>query len=415
MKRRVLYIQYTNPGGYPPLEHSSRILAERGWEVRFLGVGALGGADVLEFPPHPSIEVRKWRYCPPGTRQKLHFLAYGLWALWTTLTWRPDWVYASDPMSCPAALALSFVPGVRLLYHEHDSPEPASGAGGRHASDHAWARDGDHAGRGGVEGGPEVSRFWRFVLWSRTRVARRADLCVLPNEERVAAFRTSTATTREVECVWNCPARNDALEARPGRGPQSLRLFYHGSIVPRRQLVAVIEGMARAGVPSELSVAGYETSGSTGHLEQLNTEAERRGLAARLRLLGPIQRCRLIGLCAEADAGLALMPMRCLDLNERAMVGASNKSFDYLAAGVALLVSDLPPWRGTFVGPGYGLACDPDDPESVAAALRWFAEHPEETRDMGERGRQRILAEWNYEAEFGPVLARLEGGRRSGR
>jgi len=25
--KRILYIQYTNPAGYPPLEHSSRILA----------------------------------------------------------------------------------------------------------------------------------------------------------------------------------------------------------------------------------------------------------------------------------------------------------------------------------------------------------------------------------------------------
>jgi MFS family permease len=33
---RVLYIQYTNPAGYPPLQHSSRILASAGWQVLFL-------------------------------------------------------------------------------------------------------------------------------------------------------------------------------------------------------------------------------------------------------------------------------------------------------------------------------------------------------------------------------------------
>ena len=26
-KRKILYLQYTNPAGYPPLEHSSQILA----------------------------------------------------------------------------------------------------------------------------------------------------------------------------------------------------------------------------------------------------------------------------------------------------------------------------------------------------------------------------------------------------
>ena len=47
--RRILYVQYTTPAGYPPLEHSSRILADRGWEVQFLGSGASGDADAFKF------------------------------------------------------------------------------------------------------------------------------------------------------------------------------------------------------------------------------------------------------------------------------------------------------------------------------------------------------------------------------
>ena len=34
-RRRIMYVQYVNPGMYPPLEHSSRILADAGWEVCF--------------------------------------------------------------------------------------------------------------------------------------------------------------------------------------------------------------------------------------------------------------------------------------------------------------------------------------------------------------------------------------------
>jgi hypothetical protein len=33
---KTLYLQYTNPAGYPPLEPSSRILANEGWQVLFL-------------------------------------------------------------------------------------------------------------------------------------------------------------------------------------------------------------------------------------------------------------------------------------------------------------------------------------------------------------------------------------------
>jgi hypothetical protein len=75
-----------------------------------------------------------------------------------------------------------------------------------------------------------------------------------------------------------------------------------------------------------------------------------------------------------------------------------------------LLVSDLPEWRDAYVSTGYARACDPDDPDSVAAALRWFHEHPADMRAMGEAGRQRVLGDWNYEAQFRPVLEALNGG-----
>jgi glycosyltransferase involved in cell wall biosynthesis len=100
------------------------------------------------------------------------------------------------------------------------------------------------------------------------------------------------------------------------------------------------------------------------------------------------------------------MPTDSQDPNLQFMVGASNKPFDYLACGLALLVSDLPSWRQLYVDASYGLVCDPDDPASIAAALLWFLEHPDDQRAMGERGRQRVATEWNYEHQFAPVLER---------
>jgi glycosyltransferase involved in cell wall biosynthesis len=97
------------------------------------------------------------------------------------------------------------------------------------------------------------------------------------------------------------------------------------------------------------------------------------------------------------------MPTNNSNPNLRFLTGASNKVFDYLACGLALLVSDLPDWKQMYVEPGYGLACNPNDPASIAAALRWYLDHPVEMREMGDRGRQRILTEWNYETQFKPV------------
>ena len=92
------------------------------------------------------------------------------------------------------------------------------------------------------------------------------------------------------------------------------------------------------------------------------------------------------------------------------MTGASNKPFDYMAAGLALLVSERPDWRDMFVGPGYARACDPTDPASIAAAVTWFIDHPAERRAMGACGRAKIEAEWNYDSAFRSVMTALSEG-----
>ena len=102
------------------------------------------------------------------------------------------------------------------------------------------------------------------------------------------------------------------------------------------------------------------------------------------------------------------MPLITDDINMKAMEGASNKPFDYLACGLPLIVSDLPAWRTLYVDPGYGLACNPEDPGSIARALMSLVNDPKAMRDMGERGRRRVEREWNYEAQFDKVCTLLK-------
>jgi glycosyltransferase involved in cell wall biosynthesis len=192
----------------------------------------------------------------------------------------------------------------------------------------------------------------------------------------------------------------------------SLRLLYHGSIVPDRLPAGILDALASLPGSVSLTVVGYETVGSRGYIEHLRKRAAELGIAERLDVKGTLAtREELMSVCRSHDAGLALMPSGSLDPNLRNMAGASNKPFDYLACGLALLVSELPEWVDMFVRPGYGLACDPTSATSLAAAISRFRENPEETRAMGERGRQRVVREWNYEHQFRPVRDRLAGKR----
>ena len=374
---KVLYLQYANPAAYPPLEHSSRIFADNGWEVLVLG-SASHGTEALRFPPHPKIEVRMLRYCPPGWRQKLHFFWFVLWVWLTALRWRPKWIYVSDPLSCPVALLLSFFPRWQLIYHEHDSP----------AADESQ----------------NLSRFMRFVLWARRQAAQRVAFCILPSQRRAQLLTQSTETSRPVFCVWNCPSRQDV--ALPVLRRDRFTVYYHGNIGPELVPVSLLEALAA--VPgAHLLVIGYAAIGSDPHLETLRRESKRLKITERVEIRPPLCRRELLEEARMAHVGWAVIPTSPDDVNLQHIVGASNKVFDYLACSLPVLVLNSSRWVKTFVNSGYGLTCDPQKPDSITSAIRWLIEHPEETRQMGKRGRERILTEWNYEVQFSPVLRRI--------
>ena len=114
--------------------------------------------------------------------------------------------------------------------------------------------------------------------------------------------------------------------------------------------------------------------------------------------------------CAAYDVGLSLLPLDAADPNQRTMTGASNKPFDYMACGLSLLVTDMPDWRAMFVDAGFARECQPDSADSIQDALTWLLEHPRERVAMGERGRRQVLAAWNYERVFSPVLSLMRSG-----
>jgi glycosyltransferase involved in cell wall biosynthesis len=376
--RTVVYVQYTDPAVYPPVQHSASILAENGWQVIVLGI-AVPDVARLEFPEHPRIQVHLAKPSPTnGWRQKIHYLRFNAWAFGQVLRRRAGWVYASDVLTAPLGWAASCVPGVRVVYHEHDSP-----------------------GRG------PHSSFMRRLLGFRRALLKRAAVVVAPNDERGRAIAESAGQAIPLVCVWNCPRRHEAASAIQRAPTRETWVVYQGSIVPARVPRTVIEALALAGGCVKLRVIGYETAGHIGYIQELRDLAASLGVQSAIEFIPTVPRNELLQWTDRSQIGLSLMPLQTDQINERWMRGASNKSFEYLARGVPVLVSALPEWKATFVDTGFGLACRPDDPQSIAEALRWFHDHSDEARQMGDRGRERILNDWNYEQQFAAVLERM--------
>lgn len=372
--KRILYFQYQNLGSLPPTINSVEMFSRSGWEVSMVGA-EFTGSEALGIKPSGATRTVCVRANHTGIHQKLAYLAFSLRALIEILVFRPSLVYASDWMTCPVALILSLL-GMQVIYHEHDAPVAPQG----------WKRLSAHA---------------------RVLMARRATLCIAPNEGRGRVLTQDTGR-QNVAIAWNCPAQHEVKGARKPRADGRMVIHYHGHLSADRLPFTLLHALTTLSEAVSLRVTGFETVGTLGYVEQFRRLAASLNLGNRVEICGGIPlREALFDQCASADIGFACMPAISPNINFSTMVGASNKVFDYMACGLPVLVSDLPDWRAAFVDNGYGLACDPTDAASVASALRWFLSHPDEAYAMGERGRQRILSDWNYETQFQPVMDRI--------
>jgi glycosyltransferase involved in cell wall biosynthesis len=373
--KRIVYIQYTNPAGYPPLIHSSAILAERGWQVLFLGIGGRGTA-ALEFPVERGIEVRTLGGVSGGPFGTVKYATFGLRALAAAQQFRADWCYASDALTAPFALALKTLRHMRVLYHEHDTP--ALPPGPRHDA----------------------------ILIARDRLARAADVVVAPAAPRLALIPDHHAA-RFV--VWNCPRKFEAFPDPSRTADEKFRIAYAGSLSRDRITPEFIDALAQLPEHVELHLFGYETQGHQGYADELAGRARTAGVGDRFFRHDVIPlRNELFDRLRHCHLGIATVAAASTDPNLQTLAGASNKAFEYLAAGLPILVNAQPDWRELFVDSGYAVVCEPGNAASIAAAVRSLAGNPERARAMGAAGRQRILEDWNYETQFEPVIKVLE-------
>ncbi|MGH2945011.1 MAG: glycosyltransferase [Solirubrobacteraceae bacterium] len=275
----------------------------------------------------------------PWVRRMLPFHAYRAAFLATfvarVVALRPDVVHAHDAAMLLAGLIGARLTGALLVY---DSHELATGV-------------------------PYRSGGWERFVGAIERVAVPRCAAVITVSEGIAdrvqeryGLARRPAVVRNV-CALPVSPPTGELRARLGIGDAPL-VLHQGAVAPDRGCEVLIRAMAE--VPDA-------------HLVFLGDEGEP-GFTTRLREIAdgrvhfhpgvPVE--RLLALTAEADVGVSLLQ----DMCENHRLALPNKVFEYLAAGVPVVVSDLPEMRRLVEAHGVGSIAAPSRPTAVASALR---------------------------------------------
>jgi glycosyltransferase involved in cell wall biosynthesis len=277
-------------------------------------------------------------------RRTLSGLSFTLQALSVARRAKPRLVHANDWNTMWAGLLVKLLWGSRLVYDSHE----------------LW---GDRNGR------------WEWRPWllaCEALFVRAADE-VLTSSPGYADALAARYHIPRPSVVRNIP---ESPRASPPSRPAAPLVVYIGGLMPGRGLEQMIDALPL--IPTvRLRAVG---PGASLYRGSLLTRAQAAGVLDRVDLRSPVPPAEVPAALAGAIAGLCLIQPICRSYE----LCLPNKLFEYTAAGVPVLASDLPVIGALVRSEGFGALAPPTDPHAIAAALGRLLE-PEGWRLASER------------------------------
>lgn len=159
---------------------------------------------------------------------------------------------------------------------------------------------------------------------------------------------------------------------------ERILVTYHGIVYPTRGIEEAIRSLPLWRGEFELVIRG---PGPDDYIESLRRLARREGVEARVHFARVVPLTDLVSAANECDIGFFGSP----DYSPQKRFTAPNKLFEYLMAGLALCVSDLPEMRRVVVAHDLGRLFTSLEPATIAAAINGF------TRESIDRYKRRAL------------------------
>jgi glycosyltransferase involved in cell wall biosynthesis len=278
-------------------------------------------------------------------------------------------VHANDLDTLPAGWLAAHAAGARLVYDAHElysefETDP-----------------------------PRLAR--RAALALERSLARRADAVITVSPALAVELERRLDLRTPPLVVLNAPdlPASDPPETSPGRG--LLRVVYLGAFGSGRPLEDLLEALAAAaGV--HLTIRVVRTSA-----EEIRAAAVERGVAERVEAAPPLPPGELVEGLRSYEVGIVFDR----PATRNAEVSLPNKLFEYLAAGLAVVVPRLRAMAELVEETGAGMVYDAGSPSALASALTTLAADRDLVETYRRRAREAAAASLNANAQSEALLA----------
>ncbi|HVM18166.1 MAG TPA: glycosyltransferase family 4 protein [Gaiellaceae bacterium] len=376
--RLCMVVHAYYPLAEPRVERQARAARNAGHDVTVIALRASGdrGRDIVDGVEVRRLPVRHVRGARLP-RLALEYLAFTMLALLEIIRvqvcGRIDTVQVHAP---PDFLVIAGLPaklrGARLLLDVHDLSPHIFGARFRNGIVRRALERVERWACGIADAVVTVHDPYRDELVARgvpAQKVHRVMNAVDPAVLRAAAARRETETS------------------------DGFTLAYHGTVNRWYGVDLVVLAVAR--LQRELPDVRATIVGEGDAVSEVRALAEQLGVADRVAITGrylPIEQA----LAEVAIAQCGVIPNRPSELNRFAL---SSKLFEYVELGIPVVVARLETLARHF-GSDEVTFFNPGDADSLADAVRWIVEHPEETRTRVARARRRAREyAWEREAE----------------
>ncbi len=186
--------------------------------------------------------------------------------------------------------------------------------------------------------------------------------------------------------VRNYPKLNEFAKINVQWKDRENAMVYIGSISEIRGIYEMMQVAYRSGI--KLHLAGNFSTPS------LETDLQNHKEWEQVIYHGILNREEIVGLLSNVKIGLLLLhPV------PNHLIGLNTKIFEYLAAGLLIIASDMPHYKEIIEMNNCGFCINPFDTDVITEKVRYLINNDQVAEEMGLNGRRAIEQYYNWENE----------------